>query len=352
MNKEYRLRVAKRRQVNLKPARLTPRDIRDWIMFGLAIVGTLVAVMGVILWITESPDRQWEREVRRATLAETALSMLNKPDGDIVPTASVQRAIFILNALNEPVEITGKNINLAGMVLPCGSYRIAGESVTFDMTSVSRAYLLLKSPKVSINASMFWQSEVIARTQGGLDLDSPPVGFRFSRAWKSNFMFEDGAELMFSTFEQSRTRTWLGEIHWKNASIFEPIALPSYSNTKWHSLDEKTYADFFDPNGVSISRTNAKEYPASLSPGADFLTEQRYSHADVETERPDIAEAWKPYCTIFEDKLTCERSEPRYFEKDSIARDTIGCSDRNDYKDFDPELHGDEPIFKRSHPRP
>lgn len=321
-------------------------------MLAATVIASLAAVVGVATWVSEAPDRRWEREVRRATLAQSARDILNVQSGTLEPTFAVQRAIITLHELNEPVEIVAERVNLAGLVLPCGAYRISANEVHFNMTTVYRAYVIVKSPLVVINSSQFLYSELLTRSQNRTDTEAPPVSFFSSRALSTHFMFDDGAAVAFSTFENSRIRSWFGELDFPQVNARAPLVLPSFERTSWQ---DEAYIDFFDDVALAQARDGAEFFPR-LSPdmydAGRFLVEQRSSAQDVSARVSVLSNEWDDFCSSNAVLITCERTEPKIFELDRVPDDISPCSTRNEYADFDPLKFGDEPVLVRSKSRP
>ena len=339
-----RRRIAKRSQKGW--------DIKGWLGIAIGGIAAVAAVVGVWTWVAEAPDRQWEREVRSATLEQSARQILKPETGTLEPSYSVQMAIMMLSELDVPVEISADRVNLAGLFLPCGAYRITGKEVYFDMTSVHQAFMVLKAPNVVIRGSQFRHSEIVVRSDGREDSEAPPVAFIWSRALDTHFMFDDGAAIGLSTFEDSKILSWFGEVNFDYAGMLNFVALPSVSKSSWQT-DE--YPALFEPTSVDLARENAT-YDAQLPEGrydaSRYLTEQRLSSTDVTADGLRLSEEWSKFCEEKDGGIYCRREDYSFFEEHRLSDEFQRCSKSNEYRDFDPKTYGDAPVLLRPRRRP
>lgn len=323
--------------------RLDIVTMRDWGQFGATLLAAVAAVVGVWTWIAERDDRMQERNVRRATLASSAREILINEEGTIEPTYSVQQAIWNLHLLDQPVEIRAKNVNLTGLVLPCGAYSISAENLFLDATSVYQAFLFIRADNVELYSSLFRNTEVIVRHP---NVEVANLKVRSSRALNSHFTFDDDFEVMTSTFSNSKVRSWFGELSFSDVRIFDLTEWPSRLSGAEPGMGS---TEFFESESVDAARSEVDlefEIWEKFSDPGDILAQQRATFGVVANKSIVLSKEWSEYCVETIGGFSCERTSPKIFANE-FNPTTGTCSSRNSYFDFDPEIHGDQPPLQR-----
>lgn len=299
----------------------------------------------VSTWIYETPDRQLDREVRRTNLVSAARQILNPINERVEPTYSVQWAIHTLSNLNEPIDIQASYVNLAGLYLPCGEYRITAQKLSLYFTSIDRASIAIWSDDVTFGAVVRKSAIAFRNAPLTVERSHAPIQLMGSRIIDSHLTFENSAELWLSALHSSQVSTWLGTIQFDNFHALEMVSIPSPNglyDIPEHALSifeqddlEASMANIKTRSGTKLNSTSdTSSYDFT---GFNFVLDQKHGLVDLTQSPPGISEQFKTHCSMTGGEFLCHRPEPAAFANPlPELHSSVPCSRRNSNFSYDP----------------